>query len=356
MNIRRIGVLLDKELRHGTRNFIFMFATVIPVVVSLIVSLVFGSLFSQTPRLGILDEGSSRLVPVFQAQDYLDTRVYTDAEALRYDVERGTVEMGIIIPTGFDAAVRSSGDTDITIYFWGEGQTGNRATLITALATNIAAVAELDTPVTVEAVPLGETEITSWSVRLLPLLVLMSIVLGGTLVPAVSLVNEKQGRTLQALIITPTSITDVLAAKALLGVGLSLTMGIVILVLNQAFGTHPVLLVAVLGLGALAAGVFGVMLGTLVKDMGGLFTVIKSLAILLYAPAIIQMVPQLPQALAQVFPTYYLIAPIQDIALNGATWVEVSGQVLILIGLIVLLVIGLMIIVRRQQHRQAFAV
>jgi ABC-2 type transport system permease protein len=355
MNIRRIGVLLDKEFRHGTCNFIFVFATVIPVVVSLIVSLVFGSLFSQTPRLGILDEGESQLIPVFQAQDYLDTRVYTSVETLRYDVERGAVEMGIIIPTGFDAAARSSGDTDITIYFWGEGQTVNRATLITALAKNIAVVAELATPVTVEAVPLGETEIASWSVRLLPLLVLMSIVLGGTLVPAVSLVNEKQGRTLQALIITPTSIEDVLAAKALLGVALSLAMGIVILVLNQAFGTNPVLLVAVLALGALAAGVFGVTLGTLVKDMGGLFTVIKSLAILLYAPAIIQMVPQLPQTLAQLFPTYYLIAPIQNIALNGATWVEVSGQVFVLIGLIALLLEGLAVILRRQQQRQAFA-
>jgi ABC-2 type transport system permease protein len=352
MNIHRIGVLLDKELRHGTRNFIFVFATVIPVVVSLIVSLVFGNLFSQTPRLGILDAGRSQLVLTFQTQDYLDTRIYADAAALRYDVERGAVEMGIIIPIGFDAAVRSSGETDITIYFWGEGQTGSRATLITALATNIASVAELDTPVAVEAVPLGETEITSWSVRLLPLLVLMSIILGGTLVPAVSLVNEKQGRTLQALIITPTSILEVLAAKALLGIGLSLTMGIVILVLNQAFGTNPFLLVMVLVLGASAAGVFGVMLGTLVRDMGGLFTVIKSLAILLYAPAIIQMVPQLPQGLAQIFPTYYLIAPIQDIALNGATWAEVSTQVLILIGLIALLLVSLGVIVRRQHQQQ----
>ncbi len=356
MNIRRIGVLLDKELRHGTRSFIFVFATVIPVVVSLIVSLVFGSLFSQTPRLGIVDESHSQLIPIFQAQAYIDTRLYSDADMLRADVERGVVEMGIIIPAGFDAAVRSSGDTDITLYFWGEGQTGNRATLITALATNIATVAELDTPVTVEAVPLGETEITSWSVRLLPLLVLMSIVLGGTLVPAVSLVNEKQARTLQALIITPMTIADVLAGKALLGVGLSLTMGVVILVLNQAFGSNPLLLVSVLALGALAAGIFGVMLGMLVKDMGGLFTVIKSLALLLYAPAIIQMVPQLPQALAQIFPTYYLIAPIQDIALKGATWAEVSGNVVVLAGLIGVLLAGLTFIIQRQRQRQVLAV
>lgn len=352
MNLNRIGVLLDKELRHGTRNFIFIFATVIPVAVSLIVSLVFGNLFSQTPRLGIMDEGESRLIATFEAESYLDTRAYTDADQLRYDVERGVVEMGVIVPAGFDEAVRTSGDTDITIYFWGEGATGNRATLITALATNVATVAELNAPVTVEAVPLGETEITSWSVRLLPLLVLMSIVLGGTLVPAVSLVNEKIGRTLQALVITPTSIMEVLAAKALLGIGLSLTMGIVILILNQAFGSQPLLLAGVLALGATAAGVFGVLLGTVVKDMAGLFTIIKSLSLFLYAPAIIQMVPQLPQALAKIFPTYYLIAPIQEVALNGATLAEVGAEVAILVALIALLIVGLGGVVNYRQKRQ----
>lgn len=354
MNMRRISILFEKELRYGTRNFIVIFATVIPVLVSLVVSLVFGSLFSGMPRLGLLDEGSSQLISTFQAQDYIETRLYTDEGALRADVERGTVEMGIIIPVGFDAAAKTSGDTNLSIYFWGEGATGSRATLITALAHNVATVAELDTPVTVEAVALGETEIVSWSSRLLPLLVLMSIVLGGTLVPAVSLVNEKQQRTLQALTITPTSIGDVMTAKALLGIGVSLLMGLIILALNQAFGTNPLLLVAVLALGAVAAGTFGVLLGTLVKDMNGLFTMIKSLAMILYAPAIIQMVPQLPQALAQLFPTYYLIAPIQEIALKGASFTDVSGQIMVLVVLIGLLFIALVVLVRRQQQT-AFA-
>lgn len=354
MNLRRIGVLLDKELRHGTRNFIFIFATIMPVMLSLIVSLVFGRLFSQTPRLGLLDEGDSQLVSTFLAQEYLDVRVYTDADALRHDTERGVIEMGVIIPVGFDDAARTNTDTDITLYFWGEGQTGSRATLITALATNIAEVAQLGTPVMVEPVLLGETEIESWSVRLLPLLVLMSIILGGTLVPAVSVIMERQPKTLQALVITPTSLMDVLSSKALVGIGLSLTMGVITLMLNQAFSSHPALLVGVLLLGATAAGIFGLILGMAVKDMGALFTVVKSLAILLYAPAIIEMVPQLPQALAQIFPTYYLIAPIQEIALNGASWAQVSGQVLVLIGMIALLIFILLMLVRRQEHRQVF--
>ena len=105
-------------------------------------------------------------------------------------------------------------------------------------------------------------------------------------------------------------------------------------------------------LGALAAAVFGIVLGTLVKDMNALFTVVKSMAILLYAPAIIQMIPQLPQALAQVFPTYYIIGPIQDIALNGASLGDISGKLAILLAMIGVLLFALVTLVERQARRQ----
>lgn len=351
MSIERIGVLFGKELKHGTRSFIFIFATVIPVLVSLVVALVFGRLFMQTPRLGILDAGDSQIVTLFRAQDYLDLHLYTDADALRRDTERGVVEIGLILPAGFDAAVRDGDDTDLTLYFWGEGQTVNRALLVTALARNIVTVTGRTVPAVVEAQVLGGSEIVSWSERLLPMLVLMSIVLGGTLVTAVSVVDEKEKRTLRALTITPASLGDVLAAKALLGVGTSLFMGLVILALNRAFGTQPVALVGVLALGALAASLFGVLLGTLAKDLTMLFTIIKSLALVLYAPAIIDLVPQLPGWLAQIFPTYYLIAPIQQLALGTANLSDILGQVTILIALIGVLLGALVLMLERQQHR-----
>ena len=59
---------------------------------------------------------------------------------------------------------------------------------------------------------------------------------------ATSLVNEKERRTLEALIVTPVSMGEVFAAKGLLGAILSLLMGIVILVLNQSFGSDSILL------------------------------------------------------------------------------------------------------------------
>ncbi len=53
--------------------------------------------------------------------------------------------------------------------------------------------------------------------------------------------------------------------------------------------------------------------------------------------------------------TYYIIAPIRQIALNGAALGDIIGLLAILIVLIALLAIGLGALVRGQQRRQAWA-
>ena len=41
---------------------IFLYAIVLPVILTLLIRVVFGSLFDPVPRLGIVDEGDSQIV------------------------------------------------------------------------------------------------------------------------------------------------------------------------------------------------------------------------------------------------------------------------------------------------------
>lgn len=356
MNFRRIGVLFHKEVTKGTKSFIVIFAVVIPLVISLIVSLMFGQLFSNTPKLGLLDNGDSELLTLFATQEHIDTRIYHNESQLRRDTERGVVEVGIIVPEGFDMAIVDNTETGITIFFWGEGNTVPRATIVFALANHIVSISGRDVPATIEAVSLGSGEVVSWSERLIPLLVLMSIVLGGTLIPAVSLVDEKANRTLRALTITPTSLFDVFIAKALLGIAVSVVMGLVILMVNRAFGTQPTLLIITLILGATAAAFFGIALGTIAKSTNGLFTLIKPMALILYAPAIIELFPQIPGWLAQAFPTYYIIEPVMRIAQDGAGLKDVATMLLILVAMIAVLIGALFALTGQGEQRERLAI
>jgi ABC-2 type transport system permease protein len=205
----------------------------------------------------------------------------------------------------------------------------------------------LDSPVEIATAIVGEGQVIPWEERLLPVIVLMTIILGGIMVPATSLVEEKQNRTLGALVITPASLNYVFAAKGLLGAILSFFVAIVVLVLNGAVGTQPLLLAMVLGL----AASLGLLLSASMKDVDTLFAVIKATGILLYAPAIVYLFPGIPQWIGKLFPTYYLIAPVFEISQQGATWSDVALDVFILAGLIVVM-LGTVAFAARRLGRQ----
>ena len=174
--------------------------------------------------------------------------------------------------------------------------------------------------------------------------------LGVAFLPAISVVNEKEKRTLEALVITPTTIGDVFAAKGLLGIILSLVMGVVILVLNQAFGAEPALSMLVLVLGAIMAAEIGLLLGVLVNKTTSLFAVVKFGGLLLYAPAFVYLFPQIPEWIGRIFPTYYAIQPIVEISLRGGGWPEIAINVFILAGLDLVLIVAIMLALRRTKQ------
>lgn len=353
MSPRRIGILLKKDLIHSSKSFIFIYAVVMPLAISLVLTLVFGTLFSEKPKLGVFDEGDSTLTTSVMEQEAIEGKGYDSASALRKAVETGAMDMGIIVPAGFDDAVRRGEAVAITAYTWGESLAKNRDILentITGLARDMAGQ---EVPIEIAAFELGDGESIPWRDRLLPLIVLMAVLFGGTMVPATSLVDEKQKLTLKALVITPTTLGDVFLTKALIGMVLSTLIGVLVLVLNQAFGSQPLMLVMVLALGATLAAGFGVFLGAMVKDITSLFATIKAVGILLYAPAIVYMFPQIPQWIGRVFPTYYLVGPVFKITQQNGGWSDIAADVFVLVGLIVAMTCIVGVMVRKARTREA---
>ena len=350
MSLKRVGILLGKELWQGPKNFIFVYVLVMPIVISLVVSLVFGTLFTEKAKLGVLDEGSSQLVAMIGELTSVDTKEYDSVSEIKQAVESGAVDIGMVIPADFDSSVMQGEETELMTYIWGESLAKNRTILGAAITNLVRELAGQEAPVEIEAITLGDEVSIPWSDRLLPLIVIMAVVIGGLFLPASSVINEKEKKTLEALVVTPTTIGDVFVAKGLLGIILSLVMGIMILILNQAFGAEPTLLVLVLALGAIMAAELGLILGALTKDFATLLTVVKLGGILFYAPAIIYLFPQIPGWVAKIFPTYYLLQPIVDISQRGGGWPDIATNVFILIGLDLFLIGVVMLVLRRAKQ------
>ncbi len=352
MNLRRVGILLSRELIRGPKNFIFTFALVMPIALTLVISLAFGTWFSGKATLGIVDNGASQLVTKMTDIDALVVKKYDDAADLRSDVARGTVDMGLVLPANFDAEVQQGHNVSFDAYVWGQSLLKDRALLGVSLAQTLRNLSGQEPPVEAQLETLGDDPGIPWNERLLPFVVMMTIMIGGTMLPATSLVEEKQKRTLQALLATPTSLGEVFLAKGLMGMLLSLVMGVVVLVMNQAFGVRPLLLIFVLALGAVMASAIGVLLGAFIKDINTLFATIKGMGIFLYAPALIYLFPELPEWVAKIFPTYYMIGPVITITQKGGGWNDIAVDM----GILVLLIAALIVVVgyagRRLNQRE----
>jgi ABC-2 type transport system permease protein len=331
VSLRRVGILLAKEFLYGSRSYIFIFSIVGPIVISVVISLALGTWLADAPKMGIIDEGDSKFVAMIQELDSIESREYDSVNDMKRAVEDGKVDMGIIVPSGFDDNVIEGDPAEIKAYIWGESLAKSR----TIIGVTIA---------------LGEVASIPWSDRLLPLIVLVAIFLGGLMLPATSLATEKEKRTLPALAVTPVSISDIFLAKGLLGFILSVFMGILILIINQAFGGEPLLLTLILAFGAIMAAELGMLLGAFVKDFATLFTIWKTAGIILFAPVFVFLFPQIPEWVGRIFPTYYILQPIVELSQLGGGWSDIATNTFILIGIDVVIIIALLVVIRKRQY------
>jgi ABC-2 type transport system permease protein len=196
---------------------------------------------------------------------------------------------------------------------------------------------------------LGGGESKPLNQRFLPLLVLLAIMMSGLMIPSSTLVDEKQRQTLTALSVTPVSVSEVVAAKILLGFILSLFMGVLILVLNGSFGSNPSLLLLSLALAAAFASTFGGLAGLLAGNINTLMTLFKSLMLIMYAPGILTLFPRVPGWIPQLFPTYYVFHPVVEVSQNNAGLRDIGWELLLLIGLIVAMTFVVVLVGRRKK-------
>jgi len=338
MSVKRTGILLGKELTQGYKSFFFGWAILGPIAISLVFSLLIGTIFSEQPKLGVYDEGSSQMIVLLEEAESVNIKHFVSGGELKQATENGSVDMGILLPAGFDNSIIGGQAVDISAYIWGESLAKSRLVIPAAIADATRQVAGQEVPVNIESLTLGDEETIPWSDRILPFIVLIAIVMGGMIVPASSLIEEKQKKTLYAVIVSPASITDVFVSKGIMGVILSMVMGIIILLMNQVFGANPLLLLVIMLLGAILASMVGLLMGTFLKDLNSLTAFFKMIGILLYAPALVSLFPGIPQWIAKIFPTYYLIDPLMAVSQRGEGWSDIALNVFVLIGFLVAMV------------------
>ena len=349
MSLARTLTILLKDLRLGPRSPIFLWALIYPAVITLVVQVVFGNLFESRPRMAVVDQGRSEIALQMSKLEDIEVTLLKSVPDLKQRVEGNDFDAGLVLKDGFDSAMRSGQKPLLEFYIGGESLASDRIVLAVTTLDIVRKVEGKVPPVEVEVHALGDPQALSLSIRLLPMMILFALLIAGMFVTAFGLVDEREKKTLAAVLVTPVKLSEILAAKAGLGFILAVLMAYVTLLLNGAQGAQSGALFIALMVAGLMSVEFGLIYGTVAKDSRTLFTLMKTLNIFLLAPVIFYIFPEWPQWIAKLFPTYWLINPIFEIAIKNAKLTDVGFELGIAIGICGLLIIPVLALKQRMQ-------
>ena len=328
MNLARALRITQKDLQLGPRSPVFLWAILLPLLMTFVFTAVFGSLFEPPPRLAVVDEGESVITAALFAEDGLRVEVLPDEAELRRAVEANEFDAGLVLPADVDDVLSGGGRPALQFFISGSSLASTRVILAASTLELLREVAGQSPPVEVVVTQLGEESFVPVEDRLLPLIVAYAVIIAGMFLPALSIVDERDKRTLDAVLVTPARLSEFLFGKALLGVLLAMAMGLITLGINDAFAGQALAMVLFLLVGAVMMAEVGLILGSWAKDSNTLFSAVKGGGILIFAPVLFILFPGLPQWIPWLIPTNYFLTPIYRIATLG----ESLGEHLVDLG------------------------
>jgi ABC-2 type transport system permease protein len=381
---RVIGDIVRKDLGEYTRDRLWAFLTVLVLVFVVAIFWVLPNEVDESIDVGITgiidpaalgaleasEEGLTlvsftseedlRSVVAGEAEVWLDggrTVVVSEGADAPDGAEEAKVSIGLAFPDDFLAATAAGRQTDVTVYVDGavpEEIEGAMSSLVRELAFAVSgSVLPVDTPSPNEVfVILGEDRVgnqTTARDSFRPIFVFL-ILLMEMFVMASLIAKEIQDRTVTAMLITPATIGDVLAAKGISGAISGMAQAIIVLVAINALGTEPVLILLFMLLGAVMVSGTAMIAGSSGKDFISTLFYGMAFMIPLMIPAFGALFPGTPSLWIRALPSYPLVDGLVEITTYGGGWSDTMPQLALLAGwCVVLFALGWVILRRKVQ-------
>ncbi|MGD2251098.1 MAG: ABC transporter permease [Candidatus Methanofastidiosia archaeon] len=333
MNIPRLLSMTRKDIVLTSRESFFMLFIIMPIFVALVINAAFGSLGEQPPTVAVY--GDDKIIDLLMEEPSVKVSTLPSEQKVRDTVLQGEYDAGVIVTDKIPVVVIS-----------GESLLNDRITIAATLLSVYRKSAGMQDVVTFNTITVGP-EGYSLKARIVPFLVIMATIIGGLIISS-SLIEEREVKTLNAVLVTPITPLEVILAKSLFGLFLGLILGIILLVLTGSLAGSVHLIVLFLVLGTIFTVGLGLMAGVIMDNITDLIARMKMFNIILLFPALVILFPQIPQWIAKFFPTYYYIHPILAITQDGAVWADLwwEAVVLIIVDILVLVLASRVLRVR----------
>jgi ABC-2 type transport system permease protein len=323
MKSKGVLAIARKDLVDAIRNRYLLIALLTPLLVALLLRALLPGLNGLNAlTIVVHDPGKSRIVSELRGAGQINVVEAGAADALSTAVEKNKAVGGLAVPANFDAEVVAGRQPELTIYVNHKKSNIEQAVFRQLLERQIMSLVTQPVPVRPVWIDVGKEPSgranPNLNQLLLPLLLLMAFTMTGALVVPMLLVEEKEKHTMDFLLTSPTSLTEIIAGKALTGIVYSLLISGVLLALNNKLIANWPLTLLTIFLGLLCVVAVGLLMGSLFQNTMQVNTWAGLVLFILLAPSFPS--PGLPAALETVvhlIPTYHFVEALR-LSMSGA--------------------------------------
>jgi ABC-2 type transport system permease protein len=333
LSLRIVAALVAKDLSLFFRNKFFGLITGLGLVAYIVIYFVMPSSVNETLQIGLYAEV---VPPAFEqvAEEGIVFETFESEDALVEAVTEGQYAAGVALPPDILDLLASGEKPQITIY--STADTPQEVTDAVEVVIRELAYLQAGQPLAVDiSVEVLGPDMLGQQIplrdRMRPLLAVF-LVLFEMIGLAGLITDEVQQGTGRALLVTPMTVSDLFAAKGLLGVGLAFGQAALFMAIIGGLNSQPLIILTALLLGAVLVTGFAFLIASLSRDMMSGLGWGMLILVIFIIPAFGILFPGTVSAWAKVIPSYYLADTVHQAAAFGAGWSDVSLNLLVLLG------------------------
>jgi ABC-2 type transport system permease protein len=340
-----VRAIVAKDLLTFRRNRFLMLITFLVIVVWGVVYQFLPTTVDETFSVGVVVEEGALPTSLGFSPESLDSAdetgvqvsVYPDRASLETAVDEGTaVQAGLVIPSGFAAELVADGRPTVTLVVPAGLPAQYDQMLRSAVAEIGYALSGTPAPIDLAASTtiVGTDRVgdqLSLADQMRPLLLIVVLMME-IFALATLVAGEIAERTAVAILATPASARDLIAAKMVFGTAMAFGEAVLVGILIQAFGTNPVLILVALFLGAVVVTGLGLLAGSFGRDFMDTLILGILFMIPLMIPAMAALFPGAGPDWVMVLPTYGVVHVVVGASAGTLSWADAALPLLTLVG------------------------
>jgi len=356
MNSRVVAAIARKDIVDAVRNRYLLVALLTPLFVAILFRVLLPGLSSlSNMTIVVHDPAGSQLISELQTSPQIKLIKSGSAEGVANEVESSKAVGGLVLPSTFDADVAAGKRPELKVYVNNKTSDIQQAAFRQFMQQKVLGLVK-PPPAQLVWIEVAKEEgaqpkvVFNLEQMLLPLLLLITFGMSGALVVPLLVVEEKEKHTLDFLLTSPATLSEIVTGKAVTGVVYSLLIAGVLLALNhQRIGNWPLTLLT-LFVGLLFVVAIGLLMGSLFQNTMQVNTWASLVLMVLMAPSF--PVPGLSTVLEtalRFIPTYYFVEALR-LSLAGTMSGRLWGHLAVVLGCTVIALLGATWGLRRQQN------